>query len=185
MLVSFINCCIVLMKIYNLSFIYLSLHVLNIFLSPNRISIHWKDTISRLYVNFADLVPWSQHTTWINSLVTCSLKICSSNKQSQELKLIYSQQIFHKSLQAHQGKSQPNLTEKQSESVAVYFRFPSYVDIGLQLCMCKIKESCKIDEPVIFKNLYMIFIKWSSFATPKTKLLLSINLLLCTSSRCY
>ena len=29
---------------------------------------------------------------------------------------------------------------------------------------------------------YIIFVKWSSFATPKKELLLSINLLLCTSS---
>ena len=29
----------------------------------------------------------------------------------------------------------------------------------------------------------MMFVKWSSFATPKIELLLSINLLLCTSSR--
>ena len=28
-----------------------------------------------------------------------------------------------------------------------------------------------------------MFVKWSSFATQKTELLLSINLLLCTSSR--
>ena len=28
-----------------------------------------------------------------------------------------------------------------------------------------------------------MFVKWSSFATPKIELLLSVNLLLCTSSR--
>ena len=33
-----------------------------------------------------------------------------------------------------------------------------------------------------YLRFYMIFLKWSSFATPKIELLLSINLLLTTSS---
>ena len=34
----------------------------------------------------------------------------------------------------------------------------------------------------LYLNSYMMFVKWSSFATPKIELLLSINLLLCTCS---
>ena len=35
----------------------------------------------------------------------------------------------------------------------------------------------------LYLRFYMMLVKWSSFATPKIELLLSINLLLCTSSR--
>ena len=107
-----------------------------------------------------------------NGSVTHALKICSSNKLSQELKLIkkfascnefpkyIANNIFRKTLQAHQDKSKPNLTTKQKESLAIYFRFPYYGEKGLQLlksCIRKIKVNCKNDQfrPIVFKILYV------------------------------
>ena len=85
-------------------------------------------------MNYASCIPWTHSTAWIRSLVTCALKICSSNKLSQELikkfvswndfpKYIFSN-ILRKTLQAHQDKSEPNLTAKQKEPVVIYFYFP-------------------------------------------------------------
>ena len=97
------------------------------------------------------------------------MKICSSNKLSQELKLIKKfaswndfhkyivNRVFHKTLQAHQDKSEPNLTAEQKEPVVIYFRFPYNGDKGFQLlksCIRKIKVNCKDDQPVVFKILY-------------------------------
>ena len=98
---------------------------------------------------------------------------------------VLSVSIFCKTLQAHQDKSDPNLTGKHKEPVVIYFHFQCYGDKGFQLtksCICKIKVNCKDDQPVVLRS-YRAFVKWSSFATPKTELLLSINLLLCTISR--
>ena len=93
----------------------------------------------------------------------------SSNKLPQELKLIKKfttwndfpkylvNSNFRKTLQAHKGKSGPNLTTKQKEPVVVYFRFPYYGYKCLQLlkfCIRKIKLNCKKDHPVVFKILY-------------------------------
>ena len=60
---------------------------LNLEMSPDGISIYRKDTNTGLYVNYTSFVPWTHRTAWIRSLVTCALKICSSNKLSQELNL--------------------------------------------------------------------------------------------------
>ena len=133
------------------------------------ITIYGKDTNTGLYVNYTSFVPWTHRTAWIRSLVTRALKICSSNKLSQELKLIKKftswndfpkyivNIIFRKTLQEQEDKSHPNRTAKQKEPVVVYFRSPYYGDKGLQLlksCIRKIKVNCKNDQPVVFKILY-------------------------------
>ena len=97
------------------------------------------------------------------------MKIFSSNKLSQELKLIKKlaswndfpkyivNTIFRKTLRAHEDKSEPNLTAKQKEPVVIYFQFPYYGDERLQLlksCILKMKVNCKNDEPIVFKVLY-------------------------------
>ena len=96
------------------------------------------------------------------------MKVCSSNKLSQELKLSKKfaswndfskyivNSIFRNSLQAHEDKSEPNVTAKQKEHVVIYFRFPYYEDKGLQLLKSwirKIQVHCKTDQPVVFKIL--------------------------------
>ena len=116
-------------------------------ISPDGISIYVKGTYTGLYVNYTSFVPWTHRTAWIRSLVTRALKICSicsSDKLSQELKLIkkhaswndFSEyivnSIFCKTLQGYQDKSEPNRTAKQKKPVAIYFRFPYYGDKGLQ-----------------------------------------------------
>ena len=119
-------------------------------------------------MNYTSCTPWTYSTAWIRSLVTCALKICSSNKLSQELikrfaswndfpKYIFSN-ILRKTLQAHQDKSEPNLTAKQKEPVVIYFYFPYYGGKGLQLlksCIRKIKVNCKNYQPVVFKISYV------------------------------
>ena len=69
--------------------------------------------------------------------------MCSSNKLSQELKLIKKfaswndfskyivNSIFCKTLRAQQDQSESNLTEKQKEPVVIYFRFLCYGDNSL------------------------------------------------------
>ena len=103
-------------------------HFLELEISPDGISIYWNDTNTGLYVKFTSFVTWSHHTTWISSLVTPVLKICSRNKLSQELRLIkkfpswndFLKHIvnitFHKTLQAHQDKNESNFTEKQKRT---------------------------------------------------------------------
>ena len=98
-------------------------HFLDLEMSPDGISIYWKDTNTGLYVNYTNFVPWTHRTAWIRSLVTRALRTCSS-KLPQELKLIKKfaswndflkylvNSIFHKNFQAHEDKSQPNLTTK-------------------------------------------------------------------------
>ena len=79
--------------------------------------------------------------------------------------------IFRKTLQAHEGESEPNLTAKQKEPVVIYFRFPYYEDKGLQLsksCIRKIKINCKNDQPVVLKILYDVF-KMKFFCNPKDR----------------
>ena len=91
-------------------------HFLDTEMSPDGISIYWKVNYTGLYANFTSFIPWSHCTAWISSLVTGTLKICPSNKLSQELKLIKKfvswnefpkyivNSIFHKTFQAHQDK---------------------------------------------------------------------------------
>ena len=138
-------------------------------MSPDGISIYRKDTYTGLNVNYTSFAPWTHRTAWIKSLVTSALKIFSSSKITQELKLIkkFASQndfpkytvnsIFRRTLQAHKDKSEPNLTAKQKELVVIYFRLPYYGDRGLQLLKSyirKIKVNCKNDQPVVFKILY-------------------------------
>ena len=99
-------------------------HFLDLEMSLDGISIYRKDTNTRLYVNYASLAPWTHPTAWVRSLVTRALRTCASNKLPQELKLIKKfaswndflkylvNSIFHKNFQAHEDKSQPNLTTK-------------------------------------------------------------------------
>ena len=97
------------------------------------------------------------------------MKIFSSNKLPQELKLIKKlaswndfpkyivNSIFRKTLRAHEDKSEPNPTAKQKEHVVIYFQFPYYGDERLLLlksCILKMKVNCKNDEPIVFKILY-------------------------------
>ena len=63
-------------------------HFLDLEMSPDGISIYRKDTYTGLNVNYTSFAPWTHRTAWIKSLVTSALKIFSSNKISQELKLI-------------------------------------------------------------------------------------------------
>ena len=63
-------------------------YFLDLEMLPNGISIYGKDTNTRLYVHYTSFVPFAYRTVWIRSLVTRALKIFSSNKLSQELKLI-------------------------------------------------------------------------------------------------
>ena len=103
-------------------------HFLELEISPDGISIYWNNTNTGLYVKFTSFVTWSHHTTWISSLVTPVLKICSRNKLSQELRLIkkfpswndFLKHIvnitFYKTLQAHQDKNESNFTEKQKRT---------------------------------------------------------------------
>ena len=112
---------------------------------------------------------------------------------SQELKLIKKfaswnnfskyivNNIFCKILQARQDKIEPNLTEKQKELVIIYFHFPYYGDKGLQLLKSCIRKIAKMINQLHLR-FYIVFVKLSSFAKPKIKLLLLINLLLCISS---
>ena len=50
-------------------------HFLDLEMSPDGISIYWKDTNIGLYVNYTSFVPWTHRTAWISSLVTRALKI--------------------------------------------------------------------------------------------------------------
>ena len=110
---------------------------------------------------------------------------CSNNILSQKLKLIKKltsfndfrkyivHSIFHKTLQAHQDKSERNLKEKEKEPVVIYFRLPYYGAEEFQLlksCIRKNKVNCKNDNPVVFKILYDV----PKIALTKTELLLSI-----------
>ena len=137
-------------------------------MSPNGISIYRKDTNTGLYVNYTSFIPWTHCTAWIRSLATRALRTCSSNKLLQELRLIKKfaswndfpkyivNSIFRKTLQAHEDKSEPNLTTKQKEPVVIYLCFPYYGDKGLQLlksCIRKIKVNCKKDHPFVCKIL--------------------------------
>ena len=63
-------------------------HFLDIELSPERISIFRKDTITGLYVNFTSFVPWTYRTSWIKTLVTHASRICQPNKLSSEINII-------------------------------------------------------------------------------------------------
>ena len=65
--------------------------------------------------------------------------------------------FFVKPLEAHENKSETNLTAKQKESVVIYFHFPYYGEKGLQLlkfCIRNSKVNCKKDQPVVFKILH-------------------------------
>ena len=62
-------------------------HFIDLEMSPDRILIYWKDTNTGLYMNNTSFAPWTHLIAWIKSLVTSALKICSSNKLLQELKL--------------------------------------------------------------------------------------------------
>ena len=99
------------------------------------------------------------------------LKVCSSNKLSQELKLSKKfaswndfskyivNSIFQNSLHAHEDKSELNVTAKQKKHVVIYFDFPYYEDKRLQLLKSwihKLQVNCKTDQPVVFKTLYNI-----------------------------
>ena len=67
--------------------------------------------------------------------------------------------IFRNTFQAHQDKSEPNLTTKQKEPVVTCFRFRYYGDKGFQFLksgICKIKVNYKNDQPIVFKILYDI-----------------------------
>ena len=129
-------------------------------MSPDGISIFWKDTNTGLYMNYTSFVPWTHGTAWIRSLVTRALRICSSNKLPQELKLIKKfaswndfskyivNSIFRKTLQSHEDKSEPNLTAKQKEPMEIkVFQL-------LKSCIRKIKVNCKKGQPVVFKILH-------------------------------
>ena len=145
-------------------------HFLDLEMSLDEILILRKDSNTGLYVNYTSFVHWTHCNAWIRSLVTHAFKICSSNEMSHELKLIKNfatsnefpkyivDNIFRKTIQAHEDKSEPNLTAKQKELVVIYFRFPYYDGKGLKLlksCICKIKVNCKNDQPVVFKILYV------------------------------
>ena len=62
-------------------------HFIDLEMLPDRILIYWKDTNTGLYMNNTSFAPWTHPIAWIKSLVTSALKICSSNKLLQELKL--------------------------------------------------------------------------------------------------
>ena len=145
-------------------------HFLDLEMSLDKILILQKDGNTGLYVNYTSFVPWTHCNAWIRSLVTHAFKICSSNEMSHELKLIQTfatsndfpkyvvDNIFPRTIQAHEDKSELNLTAKQKELVVIYFFFPYYEDKGLKLlksCICKIKENCKNNQPVVFKILYV------------------------------
>ena len=146
-------------------------HFLDLEMLPDGISIYRKDTNTGLYVSYTSFVPWTHRTAWIRSLLTSALKICSSNKLSQELKLIKRfaswndfpkyivNSIFCKTLWAQQDKGEPNLTAKQKEHVMIYFRFRYYGDKGFQLlksCIRKVKANFENDQPVVFNILYEV-----------------------------
>ena len=63
-------------------------HFLHLETSLDGILIYWRDTYTGLYVNYSSFVPWTHPIAWMRSLVKHALKICSSNKMSQKLKLI-------------------------------------------------------------------------------------------------
>ena len=63
-------------------------HFLDLEMSPDGISIYRKDTYTGFNVNYTSFAPWTHHAAWIKSLVTSALKIFSSSKITQELKLI-------------------------------------------------------------------------------------------------
>ena len=63
-------------------------HLLDLESSTNGITIYQKNSNTRLYVIYTTFVPWSHSTVCINSLVTRTLKTCSSNKLPQEKNLI-------------------------------------------------------------------------------------------------
>ena len=52
-------------------------HFLDLELHPDGISIFRKDTNTGLYTNFDSFLPWSFRVSWINSLVTRAVRICS------------------------------------------------------------------------------------------------------------
>ena len=65
--------------------------------------------------------------------------------------------FFVKPLEAHENKSETNLTAKQKESVVIYFHLPYYGEKGLQLlkfCIRNSKVNCKKDQPLVFKILH-------------------------------
>ena len=47
-------------------------HFVDLELSLDGVTIFRKDTNTGLHVNFASFVPWTYHTSWIRSLVTCA-----------------------------------------------------------------------------------------------------------------
>ena len=106
-------------------------HFLDLEMSPDGNLIYRKNNNSGLYVNNTSFVPWTHRTTWTTSLVTQAVKICSSNKLSQELNWIEKfvswtdfpkyivNSIFRKTAQAHQDKSEPNLTAEQKEPAVI------------------------------------------------------------------
>lgn len=82
--------------------------------------------------------------------------------------------MIRQTFQWHQDENEPTPTQIQKEPVLIFFRFPYYGDKGFQLiesCICKIKLNCKNDRSVPFLRSSTIFVKWTSFITPKTELI--------------
>ena len=134
-------------------------HFLDIELSPDRISIFRKDTITGLYVNFTSFVPWTYRTSWIKTLVTHASRICPPNKLSSEINIIKRfaswndfpksvvSSIINKTLNTSSNNEGPNINNKEkSNEITIYFRFPYYGDKGFSLfksCICKIKSNAE------------------------------------------
>ena len=81
------------------------------------------------------------------TLILCFVWIMQVSRARFRVTLLHGlvNSIFHKTLQAQEDKSEPNVIKNQKKPGVVYFHFPYYWDTGFQLIKSYIPISCASD----------------------------------------
>ena len=103
-------------------------YFLDLELSPDRITVYWKDTNTGQHVNFTSSVPWTYHTSLMRSLVTRESCRC------------YTDKILPENSTIKRFASWNNFTESFLNSIMKH----SIHDLLLRTLMTKMKQAMKL-----------------------------------------
>ena len=103
-------------------------YFLDLELSPDRITVYWKDTNTDQHVNFTSSVPWTYHTSLMRSLVTRESCRC------------YTDKILPENNTIKRFASWNNFTESFLNSIMKH----SIHDLLLRTLMTKMKQAMKL-----------------------------------------